>query len=452
MSHGRDPGRGGKASQGVNQLTFATVWAGVLARDHFPSGTHAMRAKDRARHRKIVLIVDHYVPEPDRDAGSRTMIGFVRALLAAGLVVKFWPHNLIATPGYSQALRDLGVEVFHGPNHAPLAVWARENAADLDLVLLSRPDIATAWLPAIRACSTAKVVYYGHDLHFRRMRALGELTADETLLREAVAMRGQEAAIWRAADLSLYPSEDEAAAARALAPGADIRAVAAYGFETAPPSRDPPAAPEILFVAGFGHAPNQTAVSWFVADILPLIVAAIPGTRLAIVGADPSAEVLALRGPAIDLCANVTDAELNAWYHRARVAVVPLRAGAGVKRKTVEALWHGLPVVMTSVGAQGLDDVETVAAVADAPEAFAAAVCALLRDDALWRRRRASQIAYASERFSEAAFRRSLLGALGIGGSAAGAPDAERNPRLRPETRHADAVPQLALGEPLSGP
>ena len=70
-----------------------------------------MRARDRAQQREVILVIDHYVPQPDRDAGSRTMLCFIQALLRAGLVVKFWPQNLSYSPGYTEALQDIGVEV-----------------------------------------------------------------------------------------------------------------------------------------------------------------------------------------------------------------------------------------------------------------------------------------------------------------------------------------------------
>ena len=115
----------------------------------------------------------------------------------------------------------------------------------------------------------------------------------------------------------------------------------------------------------------------------------------------------------ISVFENLADDELTAWYGRARTAVVPLRSGAGVKLKMVEALWHGLPVVATPFGAQGLVACERVAAIESEPAGFAAAVVALLTDDALWRRRRRDQLTYAQPRFDVAAQRRSLRMALG---------------------------------------
>ena len=430
VSHGRDPNQGVKARQGINQATLRRVWARELARDHFPNGTQVMRARDRAPYRSpgrapgapsgkdrvVVLVVDHYVPEPDRDAGSRTMLAFLRALLAAGHVVKFWPFNLYPSPGYTQTLQDWGIEVFHGPDHPAFPAWLKENGDGLDLVLLSRPDVADMMLPLVRAGTRARVAYYGHDLHFRRMRAQAELTGDTLQVRAAEAMRLREVSIWKRSDVVLYPSAEEAAAVRGLLPAARVHAVVPYALGPRPDEtpRTPPAEKTILFVAGFGHPPNAEAALWFARHVLPRVLAHVPWARLSIVGSNPPPAIAALAGPHVGVCANVSDAELETAYALARVAVVPLLAGAGVKRKTVEALWHGVPLVTSTVGAQGLPGLEELASVTDDPESFAGAVIRLLEDDLLWRLRGLAQQAYARERFSDAALSASLLAALDL--------------------------------------
>jgi hypothetical protein len=68
----------------------------------------------------------------------------------------------------------------------------------------------------------------------------------------------------------------------------------------------------------------------------------------------------------------------------ARVAIIPLRQGAGVKLKVVEALREGLPLVTTPVGARGLPGLNVLASVCDTAETMAASVVALLGDDDLW--------------------------------------------------------------------
>jgi hypothetical protein len=98
--------------------------------------------------------------------------------------------------------------------------------------------------------------------------------------------------------------------------------------------------------------------------------------------------------------------------------VVPLRFGAGVKLKVVEALREGLPLVTTPVGAQGLPGLSQLVMVEDQPQCFARAVLLLLlQDDAEWewRSRLQMQIGFARSRFSREAMAASLLGALGVG-------------------------------------
>ena len=414
ISHGRDVAVGVKSYQVSNGRIFVRTWGGALAASHYENGTRVMRARDRAHGRRVVLVVDHMVPTPDRDAGSRSMMSFLRALLAAGLVVKFWPQNLAHFPGYTEALQQMGVEVFYGPSQSSVSTWLREHGRELDVILLSRPDVADEWLPGLRQHTAARVVYYGHDLHFRRMRLQADLLRDDAMLRAADRMEARERAIWNAVDVALYPSEEEAVMAREMEPSATVRAVLPYCFERFGSMRSPPAGQQILFVAGFGHPPNEEAVCWFASAILPLIRARVPDATLAIVGCNPTDRVRALGGEAVLVRVNVSDAELASWYEAARVAAVPLRCGAGVKLKVVEALREGLPLVTTPVGAQGLPGLDAIVPVESRPEAFAAAVCALLTDDALWRQRAADQLAYAAARFHTEAFQTALLSACDL--------------------------------------
>ncbi len=402
ISHGRDTAVGVKSHQVINKKTFLRRWGDTLARGHFPNGSHVMRARDRAYGRKTILVMDHKVPEPDRDAGSRAILCCLHALLDAGLVVKFWPHDMCYAPGYTEALQDLGIEVFHGARHEAFDAWMSANGADLDYVLLSRPDVAGEVLPAVRQHTKARVIYYGHDLHFRRLG------------RDAGPMEARERAIWRSVDVSLYLSDEEANIASVLEPSADIRAVLPYAFTRFGRPRRAPDRQDILFVAGFGHPPNADAACWFVTEVLPLIRARVPEARLAIVGSHPNAKVRGLAGPSIAVTGAVSEVALAQHYADARVAVVPLRIGAGVKLKVVEALTEGIPLVTTPVGAQGLPGLDRVASIENGASAFAGAVCALLADDTLWEARSAAGIDYASARFRPALLRESLLAAAGI--------------------------------------
>lgn len=418
ISHGTDTGSGIKAYQVANQQTFRERWSREL-QAHYPNGEQVARARDRAWGRPVVLVIDHYVPQPDRDAGSRTMLAFLRALQDAGAVVKFWPDNLYFDPVYAPRLQAMGVEVYHGPRWRDgVGALLREQPDLFDAVLLSRPDVAEAHLDAIRAGSSARVAYYGHDLHFRRMRDQAALLPvggeRDALSTAADAMETRERAIWRRVDAVLYPSEDEAAQVRALEPAIDARAITPYAYECFVDDAVPEGRADLLFVAGFAHPPNVDAARWLVEAIMPRVWQQRPDARLSLVGSNPTADVVALAGERVEVTGFVDDAELLRRYARARVAVVPLRYGAGVKSKVVEALQQGLPLVTTGVGAQGLPGVGEVCSVADDEAALAAHILALLGDDAGWRVQSLAGAAYAASHFSRATMRAQLVDALAI--------------------------------------
>ena len=425
-SHGNDLSVGVKAFQVMNRRSFVQMWEEVLRRDHYPNGQQVLRAREHARHRKVVLVVDHQIPQPDRDAGSRTMDFFLKALLASGAVVKFWPHNQLLLPGYTEALQDLGIEVMA----TPLRDWLREYGAAVDHILLSRPDVADAWIGSLRRHTRARISYYGHDLHFMRLRLQGEHNSDEATLRAADRMEEMERAIWRQVDDVLYPSAEEAGMVRQMEPAVTAHVVQPYGFERFGTPRHPPAGHDILFVAGFGHPPNEQALRWFAAEIFPLIVHRVPGARLVIAGSNPTAWVRALASDGIALYADIDDRTLRRLYQSARVAVVPLLSGAGVKLKVVEALREGVPLVATPVGLQGLPGLSGIASRAAHPADFAAAVVALLSDDALWEQRCAAQIAYAIGHFATTGLRLELTRGMRLNDRAPGAAVARHAPDI----------------------
>lgn len=136
----------------------------------------------------------------------------------------------------------------------------------------------------------------------------------------------------------------------------------------------------LVFGASMDVAMNQDAVHWFAASILPRIKQQVPDVQFWIVGRDPPATVRSLaEREGITVTGTVPD--VRDYYRQAAVFVVPLRAGGGTKLKTLEAMAMGLPIVSTTVGAQGLD-VESGRHlyIADNPKVFAAYVIELLED------------------------------------------------------------------------
>jgi len=153
--------------------------------------------------------------------------------------------------------------------------------------------------------------------------------------------------------------------------------------EPMPVVHSSPDAAEILFIGGMHWPPNADGVEWFTHEVLPIIRARVPGARFTAVGKQPpqslQAEVLAGN---VYLPGYVD--ELQPYWRRSGVFVVPLRAGGGMRVKILDAWASGVPVVSTTVGAEGLaSSLGHNMLLADSADEFAQAVIQLLTDRAL---------------------------------------------------------------------
>lgn len=196
--------------------------------------------------------------------------------------------------------------------------------------------------------------------------------------------------MWRDADAVLYPSDEETAHVqgwlRENGGHAQALTVPLYGYPDVAGdlSQTLASRQDILFVAGFAHPPNVDAACWLVREILPRVWSQHPDVRLHLVGSNPAPEVSALADERVLVTGYVSDAALDAYYARCRVATAPLRFGGGMKGKVLEAMRHGLPMVTTPVGVQGLSAAGFVPHSED-PAILAEHVSRLLEDDDYWR-------------------------------------------------------------------
>ena len=224
----------------------------------------------------------------------------------------------------------------------------------------------------MKACPP--ITFIGHDLHFLRTQREFEITGEEKLQKEADNWRRRELAVIEAVDHTFYFSDVEVAEITPCRPKLTCERYRLYVLEPVELARTETPTPELLFVAGFNHPPNIDAAVWFVETVLPSLRDSIPGLQLHIAGSNPSKAVLDLASDDVTYMGIVSDDALTALYSRAACAVVPLRFGAGVKGKVLEAIRYGVPLVTTSIGAEGIPDALEVMRVADEPEVFAQSV------------------------------------------------------------------------------
>jgi glycosyltransferase involved in cell wall biosynthesis len=181
----------------------------------------------------------------------------------------------------------------------------------------------------------------------------------------------------------LTTSPSDAEAARAIAPGAHVSV-----YPNALPWVPQPAPSDeevVVFSGNMEYHPNLSAVRFFRAEVWPLLRQRWPGLVWRLVGKNPAAvSRFTSDDPRIEVTGEVDDAVRE--LARARVSVVPLLAGSGTRFKILEAWSAGLPVVSTTIGAEGLPvrDGENLL-LADGGPRFAAAVTLVLENSDLRR-------------------------------------------------------------------
>lgn len=400
---GTHTGRGAKAYQVRNRSVFFNKWREQLA-GHFPPEMSAEAAALR-RFRSSVLIIDALTPQPDRDSASLRMVNLMRMLREEGAHVVFLPTDRRNAGTYTCQLQQLGVEVWHAPHASRLSSWLRKNGSRFDTVLVSRHYVMREMLPLLRRYAPrARMVFDSVDLHYMRERRGAALKGDTSAARSAETTRRLELDVIERSDVTLVVSQTERDLLAQDAPHAQVEVlsnlhhVADSGLEFGQRHG-------LLFVGGFRHPPNEDAIRWFVEAVWPLIRARKPGLQLHCIGGDVTAEVKALAAhPGVIVHGHVPD--LRPHMDGIRVAVAPLRYGAGVKGKVNLSMAHGQPVVATACAIEGMhlipgEDVLT----AENPQEFADAVLRAYNDKALWQRLSDGGLANVQRHFSPEAAR-----------------------------------------------
>jgi len=140
----------------------------------------------------------------------------------------------------------------------------------------------------------------------------------------------------------------------------------------------------VMFLGNYPHDPNRDAVVYFHEKVWPLVKEEVPEALFYVVGKDPTPDLLELARTDPTLVVTGTVEDVRPYFERARVFVNPVRIGGGFRGKLLEAMSMGLPIVTTSLGAEGVDaESGRDMIVADDPREFAAAVVRLLRDEAM---------------------------------------------------------------------
>ena len=383
ISNGTDLTEGVKQKQKINKEKFLHKWGTLLQESHLVSDSRNLFvARSRSSGKKI-LVIDQYVPFFDRDAGSYRMFNILKILSELGHKVSFIGDNFHPFEPYNTTMQQSGIEMIYSPFITSIEQYLSEVGENFDIVIISRPYIAQKHIADIRKyCIHAKVIYDTVDLAFLRESRMAEVKKDPQLLVRANETKNIELKLAKMSDITLVVSAKEQQILKDEDPSLNVQVISLI-HKIIVPTKKFAERRDILFLGAFLHSPNADGAVWFINEIFPRIKIQEPDIRIFIVGDRPTEEILSKSSDDIIITGYVED--LSDYFNNCRVFVAPLRFGAGVKGKINQSMSRGLPVVTTSIGAEGMGvtDGENVL-IADEPEEFSQKVIQLYNDEKLW--------------------------------------------------------------------
>lgn len=355
-----------------------------LEQDHFSSHT---------RQGLKILVVDDHIPVPDRDAGSARMQLILKSLTQLGHCT-FISVSKLPRPEYERRLREEGVEI------AALADYPRLlKTRRFDVALMSRPDVAGAILPSIkRIAPGTKTIFDTVDIGFVRLEREFALTGNKQQARAARRFKKLETRLTRSCDQVWCVTEEDRMFLAREVPEAQFAII-----PTIHPLQDRGKSfakrEGVLFIGNYLHRPNVDAVHYFMRDIYPAAREALPGLKLNIVGDNAPPEFASYASDTVKITGYLAD--VDPLFQECRIFIAPLRFGSGIKGKIGQALSYGLPVLTTSIGAEGMGfENERDVIIADQANEFAAGLTRLYTDARLWQRLSDSGYRHIAEHFT----------------------------------------------------
>lgn len=358
-SNGTDLTTGQKRYQVVNAKKFYDKWKDILKQGHCPP-SDTFLGRDRSKGKKCLLFIDELILTYDKDCGSRVSFQYLGFFKRHGFNVKYMCKYRRPRDYHKTMIEQQGVEIIGCEDSFAEHVekWFADNGKYIDYVYLNRPDVAGWCLDMLKKYTKAKIIFQGHDLHHLRMQREYDLKPSKKLLDEVKIMKDLELRILPQMDVVTYFSDKEIELIKNMNLNISVLdIVPLYMFDEeskkryiAKDRRD------IMFIGGYNHVPNVDAVCWLVNEIMPSVWNKNPGIKLHLVGSNMPKNLVKMceHNSNIIVHGFLSDDELDNLYTKIKISIIPLRFGAGIKGKIIEAIYNKIPVITTSIGAEGI--------------------------------------------------------------------------------------------------
>jgi hypothetical protein len=305
-----------------------------------------------------ILYIDPNIPSLNTDAGAECSFHYIFYLRALGYEVDYLP--LLFRERFLEHARELslvGVHVLDSRSFTRQKVfeWVFREANKYKIVIASRPDVGIEFVRRgyewLNRPSRPYLIYNIVDFHFERMSRQALLTNNRDMEASSVNMKDAEVAILNYFDGAIFLNDREFGIARQLGfSGHDFRwglPVQMKGIPLKPRQKT-----RIIFLGSAGHQPNVDAILWFISDVWPSVKKRHSNLTLDIIGSgfdkifpfERNFEGITVHGFVEDL---------RPLFDTAICSIAPLRFGAGVKGKIATSLGLGVPVICSTIAAEG---------------------------------------------------------------------------------------------------
>jgi len=390
-SHGNSTDHGTKKYQLANTRKLFAKWEGSLLSHWEDKGIPRIETSRNSK--GIIIVCDRQAPSMLRDAGSVRTLQLLRHMKSLGYHVVFSATDFSTNEIELGLLEKEGIEIQRSKES--LINSLHNRVSRIRLFWLIRSEVFDFYNGDFSKLSqNIPIVADLIDLNYKRINNVLEI--DHNQVRIA-----------KKSNLTLFCSSVESEILRSKETNLEVQDLwAEYGVALERPKWS--STNGLLFVGGFRHKPNIDGLKYFVEQILPKIKIHSPEMHIRVVGTGLDiAFVDLLKDVGIDYLGRVED--LGEIYRQTRVVIAPLVSGGGKKGKIGEALSYGLPVVTTSIGAEGFDfENEKDAFVSDDPEIFSKYVLDLQNDEDLWNKSSLLAYNYAKSNLDSAAFKEKL--------------------------------------------
>lgn len=310
-----------------------------------------------------VIIVDTKVPEFDKDSGSRRLTEIIKLLIAnkigVFLLADFKEYRFATN--YVQYFKDLGVVVYEpSVNNSGKLITKNDFLKQVlpfaNFAWLHRPEIFEKYYPIVKKNKPDLKIFFDMvDFHYIRFKRESELTANPDIMKNADKYLKLELDNCQKADKIIVISDVEKETLKDFYTE-DSKIISIGNIHQYIENKNPVSfedRKDLLFIGGFDHKPNVDAVKYLSNEIMPLLWKSEPEISISIIGSNPPESILMLNSDKFKIIGFVK--EVSPYFLNSRIFLAPLRYGAGIKGKIGQSLEFGLPLVTTSIGAEGFN-------------------------------------------------------------------------------------------------